>query len=344
MSKKKPPVPYDLFAKAFLKDPENLKAFLSTFLPEHIKTHLDLDSLKIIPEEQVSLSRKKREIPDLVAEVNLLSEGKPSTKAHLYILIEHKSAPDKRIYLQILNYITALNERSFKEGKGYVPVLPLVFYEGDKPWGYPERIEEIFSVPEGLKGELFKVHVVDLKRVEDEKILRVFDILAGLGCYLYLMKAESLDFEEIIEVITRATERLVAIGEKGRWEMGFLIRISEIKFRVDGEVIWFNILDSCEEEGVKMELKSFWDKVGEKFYKQGIEQGIKQGIEQGKYQGLIEDARELVLEAIEVKLGYVPEEVRERVVREEDRGVLKEWLRKIILAKGSEDIFKLFEN
>ncbi|BAU22783.1 hypothetical protein THC_0387 [Caldimicrobium thiodismutans] len=93
MSKKKPPIPYDLFAKAFLKDPENLKGFLSTFLPEHIKTHLDFDSLKIIPEEQVSLSRKKREIPDLVAEVNLLSEGnlqpKPistsllSTKVHL---------------------------------------------------------------------------------------------------------------------------------------------------------------------------------------------------------------------------------------------------------------------
>ncbi len=89
-----------------------------------------------------------------------------------------------------------------------------------------------------------------------------------------------------------------------------------------------------------MELKSFWDRVGEKFYKQGIEQGIEQGI----YQGLIQEARELVLEAIEVKLGYVPEEVRERVVREEDRGVLKEWLRKIILAKSSEDIFQLFEN
>ncbi|BAU22784.1 hypothetical protein THC_0388 [Caldimicrobium thiodismutans] len=225
-----------------------------------------------------------------------------------------------------------------------MPVLPLVFYEGNKPWGYPERIEEIFSVPEGLKGELFKVHVVDLKRVEDEKILRIFDILAGLGCYLYLIKAEALEFDEIIEVITRAIERLVAIGEKGRWEIGFLIEIAVIKSGVDEEIIWFNILDRCGEEGVKMELKSFWDRVGEKFYKQGIEQGIKQGIEQGKYQGLIEEARELVLEAIEVKLGYVPEEVRERVVREEDRGVLKEWHRKIILAKSSEDIFKLFES
>ncbi len=127
MSRKKHPIPYDLFAKAFLKDPENLKAFLSTFLPEHIKRHLDFDSLKIIPEEQVSLSRKKREIPDIVAEVNLLSEGKPSTKAHLYILIEHKSAPNKRIYLQILNSITALNKRSFMEGEGYVPILPIVF-------------------------------------------------------------------------------------------------------------------------------------------------------------------------------------------------------------------------
>jgi hypothetical protein len=39
--------------------------------------------------------------------------------------------------------------------------------------------------------------VVDLKRVEDEKILRVFDILAGLGCYLYLMKAETRDFERL---------------------------------------------------------------------------------------------------------------------------------------------------
>jgi hypothetical protein len=40
---------------------------------------------------------------------------------------------------------------------------------GDKPWKYPERIEKIFSVPEGLMGELFRLHVVDLKRSEEDK-------------------------------------------------------------------------------------------------------------------------------------------------------------------------------
>ncbi|MCX7874284.1 MAG: Rpn family recombination-promoting nuclease/putative transposase, partial [Caldimicrobium sp.] len=93
---------YDLYAKAILKDPENLKAFLQEFLPKDLLPHLDLSQLSLVPEEQISLPKEKRLLPDLIAQVPLL--GKP---LQLYILLEHKSYQDLLAYAQILNYISA---------------------------------------------------------------------------------------------------------------------------------------------------------------------------------------------------------------------------------------------
>ncbi|MCX7613913.1 MAG: Rpn family recombination-promoting nuclease/putative transposase, partial [Caldimicrobium sp.] len=107
---------YDLYAKAILKDPENLKAFLQEFLPKDLLPHLDLSQLSLVPEEQISLPKEKRLLPDIIAQVPLL--GKP---LHLYILLEHKSYQDLLVYAQILNYISALFEKALKEGSKPIP-------------------------------------------------------------------------------------------------------------------------------------------------------------------------------------------------------------------------------
>ncbi|MDW8136527.1 MAG: Rpn family recombination-promoting nuclease/putative transposase, partial [Thermodesulfobacterium sp.] len=71
----------------------------------------DLSKFVLVPEEQVSLSKEKRLLPDIIVQVPLL--GKP---LHLYVLLEHKSYQDVSVYAQILNYISSLFEKALKEG------------------------------------------------------------------------------------------------------------------------------------------------------------------------------------------------------------------------------------
>uniref|UniRef100_A0A832GNK3 Transposase (putative) YhgA-like domain-containing protein n=1 Tax=Caldimicrobium thiodismutans TaxID=1653476 RepID=A0A832GNK3_9BACT len=106
------PHPHDAFFKAFLKDPENLKQFLKDFLPGELLKFLSLNHLQILPEEKIPLSKEKRLIPDLVVETSLLNRT-----LHIYLLIEHKSQPEIRTFLQIGFYILSLHEEDLKAGR-----------------------------------------------------------------------------------------------------------------------------------------------------------------------------------------------------------------------------------
>ena len=59
----------------------------------------------------------------------------------------------------------------------------------------------------------------------------------------------------------------------------------------------------------------------------------------GMRKGMLEDAREMVLEALEERFGVVPEDVKEVVRSQNDRDELRRWLRLAIRA-GSLDEFR----
>jgi len=80
-----PSKPHDAFFKALLKDPENLQLFLKNFLPQRLLKSLNLNNLQILSEEKIP-----------VVEVPFLDRT-----SHIYLLIEHKSTPDIRTFLQI---------------------------------------------------------------------------------------------------------------------------------------------------------------------------------------------------------------------------------------------------
>ncbi|MCS7279554.1 MAG: Rpn family recombination-promoting nuclease/putative transposase [Thermodesulfobacteriaceae bacterium] len=92
----------------------------------------DLSQLILVPEEQVSLSKEKHLLPDIIVQVPLL--GKP---LHLYILLEHKSYQDVSVYTQILNYISALFEKALRKGSKPIPVLPFIFLSWPKDLALP---------------------------------------------------------------------------------------------------------------------------------------------------------------------------------------------------------------
>ncbi|NPA40138.1 MAG: hypothetical protein GXO57_06830 [Thermodesulfobacteria bacterium] len=93
-----------------------------------------------------------------------------------------------------------------------------------------------------------------------------------------------------------------------------------------------------EEEGEK--VRSLVDKWIEEGYQKGIQQGIQQGYEKGILEGII-DAQDMVLSAIEVKLGYIPEDVEKKIKNIFDRDKLKDLHKQII---KSEDVLSIIKN
>lgn len=63
-----------------------------------------------------------------------------------------------------------------------------------------------------------------------------------------------------------------------------------------------------------------------------IEKGEERGLQQGLQKGLIQEARDMVLTAIETKLGYVPSDIAEKIKAVDDVEYLRELLKKIIIS------------
>ena len=109
-----------------------LELFQILFSKEEL-TAYDLSKLKI---EKDTLKDKRA---DLIFSVPLKSA---EVDLKIFILLEHKSSYDKRLFNQLLGYQTSLYTKPIERGFRPGPVLPIVFYHGKTPWKWKLSFQE----------------------------------------------------------------------------------------------------------------------------------------------------------------------------------------------------------
>lgn len=92
--------PHDNFFKELLSLPQNARDFLRYYLPPAIVAEFDLRQLELVKDAFVDAELQKH-LADLLYRVKL----KRGDEAFVFVLFEHKSAPDGWVALQILRYI-----------------------------------------------------------------------------------------------------------------------------------------------------------------------------------------------------------------------------------------------
>lgn len=157
---------HDSFFKATLGQTGPLSTLLKGFLPPDIVRALDFSSLRPVPTESVD-DTLDRSFMDLAFSA-LLS----GTEIRIYLLVEHKSSPDPETFLQLLRYMMALWSRNRKEGSPLTPVLPFVFYHGERRWKLPPRFADFIGTPELLRSIAldFAPEVLDVGPIPDAEI------------------------------------------------------------------------------------------------------------------------------------------------------------------------------
>ena len=83
----------------------------------------------------------KDKMADLVFSVPF--KKKPKLKVKIFILLEHKSSYDRQLFTQLLNYQTLIHERAVQETGYSMPVIPVLFYHGKKPWSWGLSFQEV---------------------------------------------------------------------------------------------------------------------------------------------------------------------------------------------------------
>ncbi|MGF1529495.1 MAG: Rpn family recombination-promoting nuclease/putative transposase, partial [Candidatus Competibacterales bacterium] len=172
---------HDRFARYLLGSAPLARDFFHHYLPEELRNALALDSAELV-EGSVVDEQLRQHHSDLLYRV----EGLHGEPHWIYLLIEHKSHPDRTTPFQLLRYINRLWERL--EGDPQhglpVPIAPLLLYHGARPWPHGETLQAAWPLPEAFKpvSPNFRYLLCDLSRFDDTQIRG--DIVLQIGLRL----------------------------------------------------------------------------------------------------------------------------------------------------------------
>jgi predicted transposase/invertase (TIGR01784 family) len=168
MAKSKINNPHDKFVKEMFADKQMAVAFLKAKLPDFFAKNIDFNTVMY---ENTSFLSK--ELNQYFADIIFKFKLKPFDKdLFISILIENKSAPDELIYFQLLDYLAVAYRPQLKSSEKPIPVIPFVYYHGNKEWLIREIPDFFRDYPAEVFPYLptFKYEFISLRDMTDDEI------------------------------------------------------------------------------------------------------------------------------------------------------------------------------
>jgi predicted transposase/invertase (TIGR01784 family) len=177
---------HDWFLKYTLNRTDAAADFLANYLPPEIGGALDFSGVQAVNGTFVDPHLGER-FSDLLYKVG--------GEAFIYILVEHKSAPDKWVGFQLLRYMLRVWESVAREGKQKLPpIFPLVLYHGRGKWWVARNLGSVIDWRgvEDLKRYVpeFEYHLCDLTAYSEEEIRGAARLRISLLALKYVFKPE----------------------------------------------------------------------------------------------------------------------------------------------------------
>ncbi len=263
--------PHDRFFRHFLADPERARAFIRHVLPSAVVDHLDLATLRQEDASFVDPELRAHQ-GDVLFQVGLSSGG----EAHVYVLFEHKSYPDRRVAWQVLRYMVKIWEREWGHRRRLSPIVPVVVYHGVERWGVPETFGALVEGPKALRGYVpdFTYRLYDLSEVEDAVLWREVVIGSWLAVMKYIQRPElGARLEDILKALWRCVE---VTGSS----TGVEALITVLRYVAEAR-------EGLSEKEVRMAVERALPQGGEVMATLAQE-WLEQGLQQGRREGLIQ--------------------------------------------------------
>lgn len=191
--------PHDVYVKSLFGRIVVARSFFRCYLPPELVAELDLRSLTL--DKETFVSEKLREyFSDLVYRV----QHKDGGAAFLYLLLEHKSTPERWTPLQLLGYQHEIWERAKATCSNQLPlIVPVVLYHGERHWNVPLSFHELVAGADAMPWSKyvpsFSYHLCDLSRWLNEQLTGSPELRGGL-----------LLLKNIFEQDMRAALKLIA--------------------------------------------------------------------------------------------------------------------------------------
>jgi predicted transposase/invertase (TIGR01784 family) len=135
--------PHDLMVRAVLSDLAEATSFLQRHLPQEVSQALNWSTLTLLEGSFVDEDLRRSEA-DVLYEVE---HGSGEDSVWLYILLEHQSTPDRWMRFRLLKYCCRIWDMHLAQRPTpsvLRPIVPLVFYQGERSWSYSTEFADLF--------------------------------------------------------------------------------------------------------------------------------------------------------------------------------------------------------
>jgi predicted transposase/invertase (TIGR01784 family) len=286
--------PHDITFKEIFSDPKRARELIELSLPENVTKIFDWKTFT--NEEDTFIDENLKEyFSDMLFSLKI----KSGNEIKIYILFEHKSYNDKKTWIQLFSYLAKIYARL----QSPAPVIPLVFYHGEKEWTLAKNFSDTLNLPKDIKEILnpyipdFEYALLDLTKEDVENLIISLTMRAVLYTFKNIKRFDDIKYLERLIILSKdlfEQESGLKIIEK---LLLYLYAASEIKpDRVKKSIVK---LISEEKGDIAMTTAQRLIQEG---LQQGIEQGIQQGIEKGLQKGKLEDAQKMLEESLDIHL------------------------------------------
>lgn len=330
----------DRSLRRLLQDREYVRWLVQIIAPD-IEVFLDFSRITYQKRSFISKALQERESDVLLSVPFQEDTDAIDTDAlFIYILIEHQSTVDKTMGFRLLSYMMQIWESQRREWeteklpeneRRLQPILPILFYTGDRPWSVPVSVKTLMDVPEILERFVpsFDTLFLGVKETEAEVLTQ-----SGhpLGWLLRVLQKEHADETEISEVLADAMSHIASVDEDFAPQVAEALRyfvqlIFHRRSRDERDalvdIIRQHIQDDKELEAMAQTTAEFL-----------IEQGKAEGIEQGKAEG----KQDAILKLLQLQFQNVPETLSREIRNIHNLLILDTLLEQAMTAQSLEEI------
>jgi len=311
--------PHDKTFRNAMKDIQVAMEFFHHYLPANIRPMVDLKTL--ILRDGTYIDPDFREFQsDILYQANI-----NNNPGFLYLLIEHFSSAKELTPFALLQYKVGIWSDFIKSQRKKVKklplIIPMVFYNGTKPYDKPRHLSKIIEgPPEIIEEILFKdFHLIDTNLIEDESLRE--QLWSGILTFAFKHSRDREFKNAFVEFCKRAGILLGKMGERAVPLVELLLKYQSIvgEWKNTEEMVQMaesNLAPHKNKESIMVTLAGYYGEIGRK-----------------------EGESAVLLRQLQHKYGNLPAYYRNKI-EQADTDTLLIWAERVLDAKRLEDIFE----
>ena len=233
----------------------------------------------------------KRKEADLVYKVRLNDRD-----VIFYVLVELQSTVDPAMPYRLLLYQVEIWRfwlRNRHSDGGEMPfslpaIVPIVLYNGQRPWTAKRRFRELLVGEEAFGSELidFEYILLDVERYTEEELLSLSNTIGAV-----FLLDQTANQELLLERLRKLTNTIRRMPEDMQTQfMNWLVNMIASQLPAESRDVQ-QMIRELKESGVSiMGLQKNLEAIRQR----GFEEGIEKGFEKGYEQGILQVAKRLI--------------------------------------------------